>query len=498
MITRKKRLTVTDIIGNEVEQWQQGEVITIEAGTGVGKSYFIKNTLYQKAKREGTKILFILNRTRLSEQFQSEIEQDNKTDVIKILLYQNVEDFVRKRSVVVSKDYQYIVSDEFHYFLTESKFNNNTEDSFNLIISESEKTRIFMSATADAAIEYFRFKHIEHRSYNVPHDYSHIKELTFYRNDKVLEKFLHTIPKNQKAVCFSKSAKKASTLHTIFKDSLFVCSASGTSREKKYLDKERISRMLMEEKFEEKFLFTTSTLDNGVNLKDKKIKYVVADIEDIDTLIQCLGRKRIVSDSDKVTVIIKNISDKMINKKLKDCERIINPAKYLMDHGSLEYVKKYRRYSSPVIYDTVTVDNEKVEKVINELRYFKECYDKKFYEEILQEENGYMKHLQTKLQQNSYTILDDTYEKATLSDYLDSIVGKQLYKEEQEELIKKVNIRDSRSRLQRGCRIINEYFIENNFPYSVKDKMKNNKRKLDNNEPNPNYTKTYWSLAKHN
>ncbi len=400
--------------------------------------------------------------------------------------------------MVISKDYQYIVSDEFHYFLTESKFNNNTEDSFNLIISESEKIRIFMSATANGIIEYFRFKHIEHRSYIVPHDYSHIKELVFYKNDKVLEKFLHSIPKNQKAVCFSKSAKKASTLHATFKDSLFVCSASGTSKEKKHLDKEKISRMLMEEKFEEKFLFTTSTLDNGVNLKDKQIKYVVADIEDIDTLIQCLGRKRIASDSDKVTVIIKNISDKMINKKIEDCERIINPAKYLMDNGSLEYVKKYKRYSSPVIYDTVTIDNDKVEKVINELRYFKECYDKRFYEEILQEENGYMTYLQTKLQQDSYTVLDDTYEKATLSDYLNSIVGKQLYKDEQEELIKKINIRDSRNRLQRGCRIINEYFIENNFPYSVKDKMKNNKRKLDNNEPNPNYTKTYWSLAKHN
>lgn len=399
--------------------------------------------------------------------------------------------------MVVSNDYQYIVSDEFHYFLTESKFNNNTEDSFNLIISESEKTRIFMSATADGAIEYFRFKGIQHRSYNVPHDYSHIKELIFYQNDKVLETFLHTIPKNQKAVCFSKSAKKAFTLHTLFKDSLFVCSASGSAKEKKYLDKERISRMLLEERFDEKFLFTTSTLDNGVNLKDEQIKYVIADIEDVDTLIQCLGRKRIASIRDKVTVIIKNISDKMINKKLEDCERTINPAKYLMENGSLAYVKKYRKYISPVIYDTVAVGDDKVEKVINELRYFKECYDKKFYEHILQEENGYMKYLQTKLQQNSCTVLDNTYEKATLSDYLDSMVGKRLYKEEQDELIKKINIRDGRNRLQRGCRIINEYFIENNIQYSVKDKMKDNRRKLNNNEPNPNYTKTYWLLAKY-
>ncbi|WP_339308728.1 DEAD/DEAH box helicase [Paenibacillus sp. FSL L8-0435] len=499
-IARKKRLTVTDIIGKEVEQWQQGEIITIEAGTGVGKSYFIKNTLYEKAKREGTKILFLLNRTRLSEQFQREIEQDNKGDTIDIFLYQTIESALRKKSRVFSNKYQYIVSDEFHYFLTESKFNFNTEDSFNMILADTNKTKIFMSATADSSIEYFKHKGIQYRSYNVPHDYSHIKELIFYRNDKVLEKFLHTIPKNQKVICFTKSATRAADLHLLFKDSLFVCAEKTVSGVGKKIDKEKISHMLVNEMFEEKFLFTTSTLDNGINLKDRQIKYVIADIEDVDTLIQCLGRKRIIDGRDKVTIIIKDMSNKMMNKKMVQCERTIVPAKYLLETGSAEYIKKYRRSNNPLIYDKAAKNVVGYEKVVNEIRYFKECYDQNLYNNLLNKEEGYINYMKDKLGQVNHSVLDDTVNKATISDYLDCIVGKRLYKDDQAELIKRIDLRDGRGRLQKDCDQLNMYFLKNDLPYSLNNNDRTNKdrrRKLEDGQINPNYNKRCWILAKY-
>ncbi|WP_170970866.1 hypothetical protein [Paenibacillus terrae] len=157
------------------------------------------------------------------------------------------------------------------------------------MINETSKIRICMSATADAMIAFLKYKNIKHESYSIPHDYSHIKELIFYQNDKVLEKFLRQIPKNHKAICFTKSSAKAFKLHDTFKNSMFVCSPSGTAPEKKHMDKEKVSKMLIDEKFDEQFVFSTSTLDNGINLKDKLIKYVIVDIMDIDVLIQCLG-----------------------------------------------------------------------------------------------------------------------------------------------------------------------------------------------------------------
>ena len=54
----KKR--VSEIITTEeIKKWNKGDIITITAGTGAGKSYFIKNILYAFAKQENKKILFL-------------------------------------------------------------------------------------------------------------------------------------------------------------------------------------------------------------------------------------------------------------------------------------------------------------------------------------------------------------------------------------------------------------------------------------------------------
>jgi hypothetical protein len=111
-----------------------------------------------------------------------------------------------------------------------------------------------------------------------------------------------------------------------------------------------------------------------------------------------------------------------------------------------------------------------------------------------------MNYIKTKLQQDAYTILDDTYEKADITDYLDSIIGTRLYKEEQAELIKKVNLRDGRGRQQKDVEQLNIYFQKNSLPYNLNNDSKMNKdgrRRLDNGDVNPNYNKRYWILAKH-
>ena len=78
-ITNKK--TVTDIITiNDIKRWTTRDIVIISAGTGTGKSYFIKNSLYQYAKENNKKILFLIHRTNCTSQFQSEIERDGKTD----------------------------------------------------------------------------------------------------------------------------------------------------------------------------------------------------------------------------------------------------------------------------------------------------------------------------------------------------------------------------------------------------------------------------------
>ena len=56
-----------------------------------------------------------------------------------------------------------------------------------------------------------------------------------------------------------------------------------------------------------------------------------------------------------------------------------------------------------------------------------------------------------------------------LKEYLEKLIGKRLYKEDREELIKKVDLRDNKRRLQKSISIINSYLIEN-YNYSVSNK----------------------------
>ena len=78
-----------------------------------------------------------------------------------------------------------------------------------------------------------------------------------------------------------------------------------------YVDKEKIKNLLINQRFEEQFLITTSCFDAGINIIDTDVKHIVIDIVDIGSLIQCIGRKRIQSEDDKVHIYIKIIIIKL-------------------------------------------------------------------------------------------------------------------------------------------------------------------------------------------
>ncbi len=81
---------------DEVNKWNNGDIITIKAGTGAGKSYFIKNNLNAIAKRDGDKILMLLHRSNCKDQFYNELLEDNKLDNITITTYQHIEALAKK------------------------------------------------------------------------------------------------------------------------------------------------------------------------------------------------------------------------------------------------------------------------------------------------------------------------------------------------------------------------------------------------------------------
>jgi len=481
LVVKKKKLRVSDVVTiKQIKIWDLGDIITIKAGTGAGKSWLIKNILYDIAKGENKKILMLIHRRNCTEQFIDEISRDNKSDVIDIKTYQKLEYKELKQYFNDLSEYKYIVCDEFHYFMSDASFSKTTDMSFDLILNQSSAIKIFMSATGDQMKRFINEnKGIETIDYELPIDFDFIEDLSFFHNDETFDMFMdEIITKNEKAIFFIQSAKKAYELVKKYKDyCLFNCSKHNSDYYK-YVDKTKIKEMLKNERFEELILITTTCMDAGVNLVDTEIKHVICEVEDTGTLIQCIGRKRIQSDEDKIHLYIKIINNNALGGKETQLKKKIHMANFLKEHTVKEFIAKFpRQYDySNMVHDDIVMEDNRCTKRINELMFFK-C------EEDLSEiltilgygKYGYCRYLKELFCMDDYRIIEEDNKIDELERYLENIVGKKLYKEEQKELIEKIDLKVNR-RLQKSYDKLNDGLKMIELNYIILPKKSNNKR----------------------
>jgi hypothetical protein len=470
----------------EIKQWSIGDIITIEAGTGVGKSYFIKNILYAHAKLHNKKILFLIHRTNCVNQFQTEIDQSNKNDIIHIKTYQSLEAQYKHNKPFDFSPYQYIVCDEFHYFMSDAAFNKTTDISLNSILSQSNIIRIFMSATGNYMTRYIsNYKKLTVKTYELPINFSFIKELTFFNKDNTMEQFiLEAIDRKDKAIFFIQSAQKAYELYSKFKDhALFNCSKNNT-KYYKHVDEDKINQMLHNEHFEELILITTTCMDTGVNIIDEQLKHIVCDVKDTGTLIQCIGRKRLQHNDDGLYLYIKSINNQQLGGMQTQLNKKLEMARYLKEHTVQEYIEKYPRefdYSN-IVYDDIVDDPDKGTKKINELMYFKCLLDSVQVDEMKTYGNfGYCKYLAVKFGKYdsshgyNYRLIEEDNKIMELDIYLENIVSKKLLKHDQHELVNKIDLRVN-GRQQKSYKKLNEGLDMINLPFVILPKKSNDTR----------------------
>ena len=358
----KKR--VTDVINiEEIKKWKVGNIILISAPMGAGKSYLCKNLLYQLAKETGCKILMLIHRSNCVDQFKYEIEADGKSDIIDVYTYQSLEygKLHNTANQIDLSKYKYIVSDEFHYFFNDSSFNNKTSVSLNMIMNNKSAVHIFMSATGEHMVNYMR-KYITDNGlekaieYEIPFDFSFIDKLTFFHKDATMEEFIKEgIKDGSKGIFFIQSAEKAYKLYSKYKKyCVFNCSANNR-KYYEYVDNEKIKNILINQWFEEQFLITTSCFDAGINIIDKDVKHIVIDIVDIGSLIQCMGRKRIQDEDDKIYVYIKVINNQKLAGLKRSMEQKVEMADFYMQNNySVEkLIEKYPMQNdiNNILYD---------------------------------------------------------------------------------------------------------------------------------------------------
>jgi len=278
----------------DIEQWNKDDIILIKSPTGSGKSHFVKYILSEYCRINNKTILLLTNRDILKEQNIKELSKQNNT-IINIMNYQQIEYALMNGKEIIP--YDIIVADETHYFFLDSTFSRKTDISFNWVINHSS-LKILLSATCNILEEYLEIENIKPIKYEIKPNYSYINDFYFYYNNDVLEKLLTEIPEGEKVIYFT-GAKRAYEMSNKFDNAKFICSKH-SKLYAQYSDEDERKNIIENEKFNCQILCCTSVLDNGINIKDKLVKHIIIDIFDLDILQQCIGRKRILDEHDKI------------------------------------------------------------------------------------------------------------------------------------------------------------------------------------------------------
>lgn len=128
--------------------------------------------------------------------------------------------------------------------------------------------------------------------------------------------------------------------------------------------------------------------------------------------------------------------------------------------------------------------------------YFKSVNDASLIDEMINlGRYGYCKYFALKFgfydsdnDEFTYRLIEEDNNNDKIEKYLQEIVGKRLFKRDQEELVEIVNLKDSRGRIQKSLSLLNAYFIENKMSYLLVSK-----RTRETNNDKKSKT-TYWQL----
>ena len=473
----------------DIISWKPSDMILGTAGTGRGKSYFILNDLYDYCKERNLSILFLTNRDILKEQFLEEVKTEEKQDIITLMNYQKVETMIMYG--VPMEEYDFIVADEIHYIFGDADFNRNTELIIEWLIDINCSVKILLSATSEHIENYLEIhRKIKLIKYTIEGNTDHINDVYFYENNDVLMKMLFELPMDEKAMYFG-NVDKVYQASQDLSDAEFLCS---TNSKFSKLSNQDIRGQIIENKmFDCQVLCTTSVIDNGVSIKDESVKHMIVDYFDTDTIIQCIGRKRILHKDDKINIYIRDRSSKSLKMSLTNFNTQIAQVKYLKDFGVEEFVKKYGRKNLSHCINIITDSGGNTNLKRNDIMYIKQLKNIESAELMIA--NSYDLIVCQKLNIDYSTIkhLEDEYDALTLTDIIGQYIGLKMFEEERDDfkklLMDKLFNTPDASHGSLGMKSINSLFEDNNLDFIIVSKTENS-RKSDN------YKKTYWLISK--
>ncbi|MDK2584228.1 DEAD/DEAH box helicase family protein [Romboutsia sedimentorum] len=412
---------VREVVGEDWKQWKKGDMVKINAQTGTGKTYFIigdKNTNGLIDNIGNKTLLYICNRRALKREIKLDLlkkfEMDiprikktgkinmNKIDTLKtiknvtILSYQELASMFIKNKYTDTNynihEFDYIICDECHFFLTDSGFNNKTYIAFFNLVREHypSSVRLFISATIDEvnnvidkALEDINeedvFADIKlWDKYNTGLDYSYLNVKYFNRiND--ISKIINNDKSNEKWLVFVKSEDDGNRIKqdllNMDIDVEFIMAKDNNEEKTNISDNN---------KFNCRVLISTKVLDNGINIKDDELRNIVVMAYDKTTFIQEIGRLRInIEDAKLVNLYIPIFSEKVFSGKLKYNYLPKIETIELLREDRNSFLAKYSNDLKSLPNDIFYLDNDEKIKV-NLLGHARLYKDKWFAEDVIE------------------------------------------------------------------------------------------------------------------
>jgi len=489
---------ISHLVTNEnIESWEDGDNILFDAQTDSGKTWFIINPLYYHCKKRKLSILFLTNRDLLKSQFVVAVEENKRQDIITIKNYQYLETLLSYGKE--PKDhYDIIVADEIHYVFGDVYVNENTDLSINWLINATDSIKIMLSATSKHIREYLEVNRKQELIvYSMKRTNEYIENVCFYEDDKALMKMLLELPPDEKVMYFCGAEKAYQASNDLFDKAEFICSKHNRTY-KKYSNEIIQEQIITEKKFDCQVLCTTSVLDCGVSIEDVSLKHMIVDYFDLDTLIQCLGRKRVMHQNDKITVYIKNRGKQSLKLTLNKFNGKLNKANYLVEYGGLEYVKKYgRKEKNTAVY--YRSSDKEIEACLNDVVYFKLNKDVEAAENMKESGFDFKVCQELEIDYSTTSKLEDTYDAITLRDIVENLRDKKLFVEVEEEngygkddfiqlLLGQLFSPPKEDHGSCGMKTINSLFEDNNLDFEIKSRRERSKKSI-------NFNKTYWIIT---
>lgn len=523
VLANGKQKWVSEIIGDDYKKWKD-EFIVLDCGTGTGKTFFCTNILGRFAQSQNKRILYLCNRSKLRTDVYEKVKQLKLTDVIDVTSYQSLQQQIQDDRQIPK--YDYIISDECHYFTSDAAFNNYTDVSYKYIMQQEQSVVIFISATAKKFFKYLldTGKVDKRNNYRLDKDYSYVNKVYYYQKDELVG-IIDDILENEtdsKIVVFCNAGKRIIDMNKIYRDKAqYYCSKSTKDSRLRELcgwNDETAEQCIKSYAdnlitFQKRILFTTSVLDNGVDLKDEHIKHIFTEIIDIDVMVQSLGRKRSLNKNDTCTFYIREYQDKGVHGFLENIKRELNPVElYLKDYQKFfeEYghgKKRNKLKNNTIFYFNFNEKKDAGQAAINQCRYQK--YKQDFVTFSSMKEMGHICFLESILEKQlvdkSEYIVADVKLIDTFMEFLKSYEDRPLYRSDRDKVIEefKTTIAIKLDARNVGINTLNgqledvygSFYPCRFYNRDVNGKMYiDKKRKLENGNENPNRDKTYWIL----